>query len=349
MSFRVTLKASGAGFDVADGKSVLQAGLDEGVALPYSCRGGACATCRATILEGQVNYGIAFETHLSAADKAKGYVLLCCATPLSDLVIDVTLVDTSALLPPKVCPSRLIKIDRPAADVAVLTLRLHPNDDFKFAPGQYIDLLLEGGARRSYSIATAPKLEGLTRMELHVRHTPGGLFTDALFGGAVPEGKVLRFEGPLGTFFLREQSDKPIIYLASGTGFAPLKAIIEYAKTKRIARPAVLYWGCRSLADLYMLDLAQSWASKDAGDDASFRFVPVLSEPKPEDRWCGRSGFVHAAVMADFPDLSGHQVYACGAPPMVDAARRDFVAACGLPADEFFADAFITEADRAGA
>ena len=347
MSFRVTLQPSGATFEVAEGKSVLQAGLDQGVPLPYSCRGGACSTCRGTLIEGKVNYGIAFETQLSAADKAKGHALLCCATPLSDLVIDVALVDNSLLQRPKLCPSRLIKIERPAPDVAVLTLRLHANDDFKFAPGQYIDLLLEGGARRSYSIATAPKVEGLTRLQLHVRHTPGGLFTDALFSGAVPEGKVLRFEGPLGTFFLREKSDKPIIYLASGTGFAPIKAIIEYARAKRIARPAVLYWGCRSLADLYMLELAQSWINEDDGDALPFRFVPVLSEPQPEDHWSGRTGFVHRAVMEDFPDLSGHQVYACGAPPMVAAAKRDFVEACGLPPDEIFADAFLTQAERA--
>jgi CDP-4-dehydro-6-deoxyglucose reductase len=343
MSFRVTLQPSGVSFEVAGGKSVLQAGLDQGVALPYSCRGGACSTCRGTIVAGRVNYGIAFATQLTEADKARGEALLCCATPLSDLVIDVALVDASALLPPKVCPARLIKIERPAPDVAVLTLRLHPNDDFKFAPGQYVDLLLEQGARRSYSIASPPKVEGLSRMELHVRHTPGGLFTDALFGGSVPEGRVLRFEGPLGTFFLREKSNKPIIYLASGTGFAPIRAIVEYAKARRIARPAVLYWGCRSRADLYMMELAQSWVS----EDPPFRFVPVLSEPKPEDGWTGRTGFVHAAVMADFPDLSGHQVYACGAPPMVAAAKREFVESCGLPADEIFADAFLTEAERA--
>ena len=155
------------------------------------------------------------------------------------------------------------------------------------------------------------------------------------------ERDILRFEGPLGTFYLREDSAKPIVMVASGTGFAPIKAMCEAAIEKGMKRPVSLYWGCRARRDLYMLDIPSAW------EHPNFRFVPVLSDPTPECRWSGRIGFVHRAVMEDFPDLSGHQVYACGAPVMVDAARADFSAECKLPDEEFFADSFLTEADRA--
>jgi CDP-4-dehydro-6-deoxyglucose reductase, E3 len=172
---------------------------------------------------------------------------------------------------------------------------------------------------------------------------PGGKFTDHVFT-TMKEKDILRVEGPFGSFFLRENSDKPMVLLASGTGFAPIKAIIEHMQFKGITRPAVLYWGCRSKADLYLHD----WAVQAAADMPTLRYVPVLSEPKPEDQWSGRTGFVHHAVMRDLPDLSGHQVYACGAPIMVESAQRDFVARCGLPEEEFLADAFTSEADKHG-
>jgi len=226
----------------------------------------------------------------------------------------------------------------------VLGLRLPMNENFRFVAGQYLDFLLKDNQRRSYSIAVPPKPEGVTALELHVRHTPGGLFTDPAFS-TLKVRDLLRFEGPLGTFYLREDSDKPIVLVASGTGFAPIKAICEYALAKKIneARPMTLYWGCRAKRDLYMLDVPLSWQAPN------FRFIPVLSDPTPECQWTGRTGFVHRAVMQDFPDLSGCQVYACGVPVMVDAARRDFSARCQLPPEEFFADSFLTAADVAPA
>jgi len=177
-------------------------------------------------------------------------------------------------------------------------------------------------------------------IELHIRHLPGGLFTDQVFS-TLKVKDILRLEGPFGSFFLRE-SAKPLVLLASGTGFAPIKALLEQLRDSGSARPAVLYWGCRSRADLYQHD----WALQAAAEMPQLRYVPVLSEPRPEDGWTGRTGLVHQAVMADLPDLSGHQVYACGAPVMVEAAQRDFSARCGLPADEFLADAFTSEADK---
>jgi CDP-4-dehydro-6-deoxyglucose reductase len=331
MTHRVTLKPSGHAFEVPDGQNIVQAGLAAGHMLPYSCRAGVCRTCRGTILEGKVDYGLVHETYLPESDKAKGYALLCQAKPLSDLVIEVREVQG---VKARVIPCRVERLEKPAPDVAVIGLRLPMNENFRFLAGQYIDFLLKDGKRRSFSLATRPDPAGVTALEIHVRHTPGGVFTDHVFSN-LKVRDLLRFEGPLGSFYLREDSSKPVIMVASGTGFAPIKAIAQYALEKKTARPITLYWGARLKRDLYQLDVAQAWPH--------VKFVPVLSDEK----WEWRMGFVHRAVMEDFPDMSGHQVYACGAPVMVDAARADFSAKCGLPADEFYADSFLTEADKA--
>jgi len=331
MVHRVTLKPSGHSYEVEDGKTVLQAGLDAGHMLPYSCRAGVCRTCRGTILEGKVDYGAVHATYLPDVDKAKGYALLCQAKPLSDLTVEVREVHG---VRPRIIPCRVERLDKPAPDVAVLGLRLPMNENFRFLAGQYIDILLKEGKRRSYSLATKPDSGGVTALEIHVRQTPGGLFTEHVFS-KLKVRDLLRFEGPLGSFYLREESDRPIVMVASGTGFAPIKSIIEYALEKKIARPITLYWGCRVKQDLYQLDVAQSWPH--------VKFIPVLSDEK----WEGRMGFVHRAVMEDFPDMSGLQVYACGAPIVIESARRDFSAQCDLPLDEFYADSFLTEADKA--
>lgn len=346
MGHWVTLKPSGHRFEVPEGKSVLRAGLDAGFALPYSCQTGVCRTCRGTIQEGKVDYGMVHPTYLPESDKAKGYALLCQAQPLSDLVIELRELEGMEGIRPRVVPCRVAKIDRPAPDVTVLSLRLPMNENMLFLAGQYVDFLLKDGKRRSYSLATKPSPDGVTAVEVHIRLTPGGLFTEHVFG-KMKEREILRFEGPLGTFYLRKDSDKPIVMVASGTGFAPIKAMCEDAFARGLTqqRPITLYWGCRTRQDLYMLDVPEQWAR----DQPGFRFVPVLSEPTPACAWTGRTGFVHRAVIEDFPDLSGFQVYACGAPPMVDAARRDFSALCKLPLEEFFADSFLTEADRAPA
>ena len=328
---KVTLQPSGHSFDVPEGQNIVQAGLAAGYMLPYSCRAGVCRTCRGTLREGKVDYGLVHETYLPESDKAKGYVLLCQAKPVSDIVVEVREVQG---VRPRVIPCRVERLEKPAPDVAVIGLRLPMNENFRFLAGQYIDFLLKDGKRRSYSLATRPDPAGVTALEIHVRHTPGGLFTDQVFE-KLKVRDLLRFEGPLGSFYLREDSNKPIVLLASGTGFAPVRAMCEYAAEKKISRPITLYWGARLKRDLYMLELARSWRHVE--------FVPVLSD----EAWEGRTGFVHRAVMKDFPDLSGHQVYACGAPVVVESARRDFSAQCGLPADEFYADSFLTEADKA--
>ena len=339
MVYRITLRPSGHTYECEEGKNILQAGLDAGRMLPYSCRAGVCRTCRGTILEGKVDYGRVHETYLPESDKAKRYALLCQATPLSDLVLEVREVQG---VKPRLIPCRVERLEKPAPDVAVIGLRLPMNENFRFFAGQYVDLLLKDGKRRSYSLATRPQPGGITALEIHVRHTPGGLFTDHVFSG-LKVRDLLRFEGPLGSFYLREESEKPIVMVASGTGFAPIRAMCEYAFEKKLEqnRSITLYWGCRAKRDLYMLDLPRSWQRP------GFKFVPVLSDPTAECQWTECTGFVHRQVMADFPDMSGIQVYACGTPLMVEAARKDFSDRCGLPPEEFYADSFLTEADKA--
>ena len=342
MSFKVTLQPSGRSFEVARDEPVLAAAIRAGVGLPYGCRDGACGSCKSRLVEGRVIHGVHQHKALSVAEEEEGWTLTCCATPQTDLVIEARTVPGAGEFAVQKMPCRIASIARPAPDVAVLKLQLPANVVLKYHAGQYIEFILRDGARRSYSMANAPHraAEGL---ELHVRHMPGGKFTDHVFGG-LKEKDILRLEGPFGSFYLREDSERPIVLLASGTGFAPIKAIVEQMQFKGITRPAVLYWGCRTRAELYLHD----WAVEAAAAMPNLRYVPVLSEPKPEDAWTGRTGFVHHVVMEDLPDLGAHEVYACGAPIMVDSAQRDFVARCGLSAEEFYADAFTSEADKHG-
>ncbi len=342
MTMRITLQPAGLAFEVDDDETVLAAAIRLGVGLPYGCRDGACGTCKSRLIEGRVRLGPHQAKALSQAEEAAGFILPCCATPLTDCVIEARSVPGAGEFALLKMPSRVLAIERPAPDVALLRLQLPANQNFRYHAGQYVEFILRDGARRSYSMANAPsRLGDPPAIELHLRHMPGGKFTDHVFG-ALKERDILRVEGPFGSFFLREESAKPIVLLASGTGFAPIKAIIEQLQDSASTRPARLYWGCRRRADLYL----HGWAEQAAASMPGLSYVPVLSEPTPQDAWSGRTGFVHEAVLADLPDLSAHQVYACGTPAMVEAARRDFVARCGLPPDEFLADAFTSEADK---
>ena len=342
MSFTVTVQPAGRSFAVERDEPILAAAIRQGIGLPYGCKDGACGSCKSRLLEGRVIHGAHQAKALPADEEEAGFILTCCATPQTDCVVQARTVPGAGEFAVLKMPTRVLAMERPAPDVAVLRLQLPANQSFQFRAGQYVEFILRDGARRSYSMANAPHALGdPPAIELHIRHMPGGKFTDHVFG-AMKEKEILRMEGPFGSFFLREDSAKPIVLLASGTGFAPIKAIIQHLQAKGITRPAVLYWGARRRADLYQHD----WCEAAAAAMPTLRYVPVLSEPAAEDAWAGRTGFVHEAVMADLPDLSGHQVYACGAPVMVEAAQRDFVARCGLLADEFFADSFTSEADK---
>jgi CDP-4-dehydro-6-deoxyglucose reductase len=332
---KVKVQPSGHEFDVEEGESVLTAALRQHLVLPYGCRNGACGSCKGRIIEGRVDYGVYQRKALTEEEKAQGKALFCQAKPLTELVIEARTIGAARDIPIRTLPCRVQKMERLADDVMALHLRLPANERLQFLAGQYIEFLLKGGSRRSFSMGNAPHDDEL--IQLHVRHVAGGEFTDHVFG-KMKERDILRLEGPLGTFFLREDSAKPIVFVASGTGFAPIKSIIEHALHKGVTRPMMLYWGGRRPKDLYMDALARQWP---------IEYVPVISDALREDAWTGRTGFVHRAVMQDFPDLSGHQVYACGVPVMVDAAKRDFTQQCRLPEEEFFADSFTTQADLA--
>ncbi len=340
MSYQVTIRPSGHQFTAEAGETVLEAALREGFALPYGCRNGACGACKGRLLEGRVDYGEYQEGSLTEDDRKRGYALFCAAEPLSDLTIEVKEVGAAKDIPVKTLPCRVERMERLADDVMAVWLKLPANERLQYLPGQYVDFLLKDGRRRSFSLANAPEEDAL--LELHIRHVPGGAFTGHVLQ-TMKVKDILRIHGPLGSFFLRE-SDKPAIFVAGGTGFAPIKAILGHVFHHRTERQLVLYWGARALKDLYQPGLPAQWQQAHA----NFGFIPVLSEPRPEDRWGGRTGLVHEAVLADFADLSGYQVYACGAPGMVEAARRDFIAR-GLPEDEFYSDAFAFQEASAAA
>lgn len=342
VSYLVTLKTNGKQFTVSQDETVLEAALRQGINLPYGCKNGACGSCKGKVLEGQVTHGQHSENALSKADETVGGILFCCSHPQTDLLIEAREVQGAGDIAIRKVPCRVNNIIKPSNDVAILKLQLPAAERFQFLAGQYIEFLLKDGQRRAYSIANPPEQEG--PLELHIRHLLGGLFTDFVFGVATPalkEKGILRFEGPLGSLFLREDSKKPIIFLAAGTGFAPIKSIIEQMQVKKIKRPMRLYWGGRRPSDLYLDELCKQW-ERDIPD---FNYIPVISDGLPEDAWEGRTGFVHQAVIEDHPTLKDFQVYACGAPVMVNAAKNDFSSKCHLPEEEFFADSFTSAAD----
>jgi CDP-4-dehydro-6-deoxyglucose reductase len=343
MSFQITVQPSGRSFNADSTETLLAAGIRQGIGLAYGCKDGACGSCKCQKIEGTVVHGVHQSKALSDKEEAQGLILTCCATAQSDLILESRQVTEAGAFPIKKMPVRVVSLVKKSDDVMVIHLQLPATDVMQFHAGQYIEFLLRDGSRRSYSMGNAPHtLEaGAPKVELHIRHMPGGKFTDPVFT-TMKEKDILRVEGPYGSFFLREDSDKPMVLLASGTGFAPIKALIEHMQHKGITRPATLYWGGRRPSDLYMND----WVEGQLAQMPNLLYVPVVSNATPEDAWTGRTGFVHHAVLQDHPDLSGFQVYACGAPIVVDSAQRDYGAA-GLPAEEFFADSFTSEADKA--
>ena len=340
MTFQISIQPSGRTFTAEPGETMLAAGIRQGIGLPYGCKDGACGSCKCRKLEGTVVHGAHQSKALSADEETSGYVLTCCGVAQSDVVLESRQVTEAGAFPIRKMPARVSSLERKSHDVMIVRLQLPANDPFNYRPGQYVEFLLRDGSRRSYSMANAP--HNGPGLELHVRHMPGGKFTDHVFG-VMKEKEIQRIEGPFGSFFLREDSAKPIVMLASGTGFAPIKALIEHMQFQGITRRATLYWGGRRPEDLYM----DEWVRAKLLEMPHLDYVPVVSDALPQDQWTGRTGFVHRAVIEDLPDLSGYQVYACGAPIVVDSARNDYCELAGLAEEEFFADAFTTEADKA--
>lgn len=330
MAHQVTLQPSGHQFSVAEGATILEAALDAGINLPYGCKNGACGACKGKVVAGTVDHGAAQDHALPAEERVAGQALFCCAKPLSDLTLEAREVSAAKDIPVKILPCRVQQLERVAADVMVIRLKLPTNERLQYLAGQYIEFLLKDGKRRAFSLASPPHADDL--LEIHVRRVAGGNFTEHVFT-QMKEKDIMRIEGPLGSFFLREESTKPIILVAGGTGFAPIKGLVEHALHVGIQRPIQLYWGAKDRAGLYLHALAESWAAVHS----HVKFTPVLSEP--DAGWTGRTGLVHEVVLADHPDLSAYQAYVCGAPAMCEAALKDFTAR-GLPKDEFFADVF---------
>jgi CDP-4-dehydro-6-deoxyglucose reductase len=338
MTFQISITPSGRQFSCDADETILSAALRAGLILPYGCKNGACGSCKGKIASGTVVHGNHQQKALSEEEESHGSALFCCAKPQSDVTIEAREMQADDEYPIKKMPTRIAKLEKLSDDVMLMALQLPANEKLNYRAGQYIEFMLKDGKRRSYSLANAPHLE--QPITLHLRHMPGGYFTDQVFS-TLKERDILRFEGPQGSFFLREDSDKPIILLASGTGFAPIKAIVEHLIHTESKRPVHLYWGGRRPQDLYMQLLCEEWAKSID----NFHYIPVISDALTEDNWQGRTGFVHQAVIEDHPDLSGVQVYACGAPIVVESAKRDFVAKCHLPTEEFYADSFTSEAD----
>ena len=339
MTHAVRLHPGGERFDVAEGETVLAAGLRAGLHLPHSCRGGSCGACEATIREGCVSYPRGAPPALSVAAEAAGKVLLCQCVAESDLVLEARAMEVPEEIRIRRLPCRLEEKTLLAGDVMRLVLKLPAFEPFVFLPGQYVDILLPGGRRRSFSMASPP--HEADRLELHVRRVPGGEFTGQVFE-SLEARALMRLEGPLGGFWLREDGGAPAVMVAGGTGFAPIKAMLRHLIHTGSTRPVRVYWGVRTPADLYEGEVMAAWA--DAHDWLGF--VPVMSEAGPE--WSGRRGWVHEAVLEDIPDLSGVAVYAAGPPPMIEAVQDAFPAH-GLAHDRLYFDSFEYGAAPAGA
>jgi CDP-4-dehydro-6-deoxyglucose reductase len=339
MTHTIEIKPSGHTFQVEEGESILDAALRQGFAFPYGCRGGACGACKGKVLEGAVDYGAKTPMALSGYDKQNGMALFCIAQAEADMVIEMKEISSAKEIQARTLPCRVAKMERLADDVMRIFLKLPEVERAQFLAGQYLDILLKDGRRRSFSMANPPHNDEL--IELHIRHVDGGDFTRHVFE-EMKEKDLLRIEIPLGNFYLREDSEKPIILMAGGTGFAPVKAIVEHAIAENTNRKIFVYWGARDVSSLYLANLAQSWA--DSNDN--IEFVPVLSDLAEGQQWQGKTGFVHQAICDDFDSLTGYEVYACGPPVMVEAGQTAF-AAKGLDDDDFYSDAFNYADDSA--
>lgn len=337
MPHQVTIQPSGHQFELADDEFVLDGALRHGIMLPYSCRGGSCGTCFGKVLSGEIGFPRGAPLGLMDSDREQGYALFCVATACSDLVIDVREIRSRDEIQTKTLPAKVISLNKLAPDVMEVRLVLPKTERLVFRAGQYLDFLLRNRKRRAFSIANAPVNDEF--LELHIRLVPDGEFTDRVFS-TFQVNTLVRLEAPLGSFYVREESNRPLIMIAGGTGFAPLKGMIEQLQAEEDTRPIHLYWGTRTKVDLYHHELAQSWAKGER-----FDYTPVLSEAAENDHWQGREGLVHQAVAEDFADLSGFDVYMAGPPQMIVAATQQFQV-LGLPQEQLFSDSFEYSRDE---
>ncbi|NDY96029.1 2Fe-2S iron-sulfur cluster-binding protein [Wenzhouxiangella limi] len=327
---QITVASSGRSFSARPGETVLSAALRHGIVLPYSCKNGTCASCKCRIVEGTVGYPYNPPSALEFNDLYAGFGLSCQAVPEGDLVIEARELEQVADIPVRKLPARVESLEKFTPEIMRLRLKLPKAARLQFLAGQYIDIIQADGKRRAFSIASAPSETDF--IELHIKHVSGGGFTGQVFETMKPKD-ILRFEGPLGTFFIRRSSDRPLILMGGGTGFAPLKSMVEELIEAGDPRPVGLFWGVRTEADLYASKLIGTWMEQHP----DLSFTPVLVEPGSD--WSGESGLVHEAVIRQVADLADHDVYMSGPPAMVSAGREAFLGA-GVPEDRLFYDSF---------
>jgi CDP-4-dehydro-6-deoxyglucose reductase, E3 len=329
----VRIEPHGRTLRVREDQSVLEVALAAGINLPHSCRSGHCASCRARLLSGEIHYPNGRTAGLTAEEAANGFVLLCQARPRTDLRVEARIIANASEAEIKTLPCRIARMERLAPDVMQVFLRLPAVEPLHFRAGQYLDVLVDGSKRRSFSIASPPHDNG--EIELHVRHVPGGGFTSTLFE-TLRAGALLRIEGPLGQFIYRD-SPAPALLIAGGTGFAPIKSMLRHALAHDVKRPLHLYWGARHGKDLYEETTVLDWVRQHP----NLKFTAVLSEASFEEAEHDhrRTGWVHEAVLADYPNLGAFDVYAAGPPAMIEAIRASFPAR-GLTEDRLHFDSF---------
>ena len=332
MTFKITLKEGEHTFEAKENEFILDAALRQGINFPYGCRSGSCGTCLGQVVSGEVEYPEGLPLTVMEHEHKKGKAVFCVSVAKSDLLLDVREIESSAEIEIKTLPARVASLRKLADDVMEMSLTLPANERLAFTAGQYIEIILRDRSRRAFSIANSPTND--ETIDLHIRHVEGGVFTDHVFN-EMKEKAILRFEGPFGSFHISELSNHPLILVAGGTGFAPIKAMVEQLIEEGDTRPIELYWGARAKVDLYRNDLPEKWAFQHE----HINYVPVLSESSQDDNWQGRTGFVHTAVAEDHADLSGFDVYVAGPPPMVDAAKENFIKQ-GLAKDFLFFDSF---------
>ena len=331
MSFNIHLVDQNINFEIENNETILEAGLGHGHNLPYGCRNGACGTCKAKIVTGKFTYPEGLPEAITEEEHKQGYALLCQAKALSDLSIKARVVETATDIKPRQFPCRVTSCEKLNNDVIRLILELPKTERLQFLAGQYIDIIMRESKRRSFSLANPPHQDQI--IELHIRHYDGGLFSDYAFKD-LKEKTLLRIEGPLGQFTLQE-SDRPIIMIAGGTGFAPIKSLVEYSIDNNDIRPIDIYWGARTSADLYLDSMVKQWSK----NYKHINYIPVLSDIEHVNGWTGKTGFVHKAVLEDYSDLSGHDIYACGPPPMINAVVESFPEH-GVNKERLFSDSF---------
>ncbi|MFW2372112.1 MAG: CDP-6-deoxy-delta-3,4-glucoseen reductase [Gammaproteobacteria bacterium] len=336
MTYKVTIQPTGHEFEVNDNETVLDAAMRHSIELPYGCRGGACGSCAGFLLKGEIKYErqpVGLKDDMISEKKA----LFCKAIPVSDLEISIEELEGSQGIEVKTLRCRVEQKNQLNHDVMQVKLKLAGDDRLQFLAGQYLEFILQGGKRRAFSIANAPHDDEL--IELHIRHVEGGKFTDFLFN-EMEDRAMLKIEGPLGSFYLREESLRPIIMMGGGTGFGPLKGMIEHANYVKLKRPIHLFVGVRSLRDLYMDEMVKQWLRVNP----LIQYTPVLSEPLVEDNWQGETGFVHDAVARSYADLSDQEIYMSGPPVMITAAVELF-SQQSADRNHIYSDAFEFSAD----